>query len=439
MIRHLVAPPGTSPRSRPIHVGYCSNIFPAESLADTRAQLLEHMVRLRAVVAPREPMGVGLRLSDLASREILEGDALRAFADDLAEAGLYVFTINAFPFGRFHGGKVKEGVYLPDWTAPERRDYSIRAARALAGLLARAPALEGIRGAAPEGSVSTVPLTFKEFAGRDAGHDAALDADAAGASDARARLDAMIANLADCALAYERLSLETGLDLHLGLEPEPLCLIETSAETVAFFEDELWHRGPDRIAREVASRAEAEAILRRRIGVCHDACHMAVEFETPAEGVERYARAGIRASKVQISSALRVRPDAASLAELERFADAVYLHQTIARFRDGRVERRKDIAPALRDFAPRLAEIDELRVHCHVPLDLREHRGLASTSDFVDGLLAELAARSDFAPAHFELETYTRDVLPEELRRDGIDAMLARETNWFLERPAIGR
>ena len=49
--------------------------------------------------------------------------------------GLYVFTINGFPYGAFHGQRVKEEVYLPDWRDEERLRYTDSLAWLLADLL----------------------------------------------------------------------------------------------------------------------------------------------------------------------------------------------------------------------------------------------------------------------------------------------------------------
>ncbi|MBI3736327.1 hypothetical protein HY256_07410, partial [Candidatus Sumerlaeota bacterium] len=129
--------------------------------------------------------------------------------------------------------------------------------------------------------------------------------------------------------------------------------------------------------------------------------------------------------------ALRLRPAETSLGELERFADGVYLHQVIARQKNGSLCRWKDIAPALAE-RPTLLDSEELRVHCHVPLYMSEHRGLDSTAAHIPELLNALKAKNSVA--HFEIETYTWDVLPPELRRDCIADAVAEEFRWFLEK-----
>lgn len=402
-----------------IRVGYCANVFPGETLAETREALSVRMARVRDLVqvesggerAAGGLFGVGLRVSGPAEIELRDPAAREAFIGLIRDLRMDAFTINGFPYGRFHASRVKEDVYRPDWLEPARAEYTIRLGGLMADLLP----------AGGEGSVSTAPLAFKGF-----GHgDAALDQ--------------MARNLADVGWEYETLCRERGVDLSLGLEPEPLCVIENVAETVAWF-GRMLRVGGDHLARARGlGAAEAEEILRRRVGVCYDTCHMAVEFEDPAESLAALVGAGIRLSKIQVSSALRLRPTPEGLRELDRFADRVYLHQTLARFADGSISRWADIAPALaeRDL---LARAEELRVHCHVPLFMTRSGELESTSDFIPPVLDWLRGRN--LVAHFELETYTWDVLPAEMRggaddspndspKDLIERHIAREIQWF--------
>ena len=41
-------------------------------------------------------------------------------------------TLNGFPYGNFHGQRVKEHVFQPDWTTPERFEYTCNLFRILA-------------------------------------------------------------------------------------------------------------------------------------------------------------------------------------------------------------------------------------------------------------------------------------------------------------------
>src|SRR5438132_878800 len=97
------------------HLTYCTNIHPGESWSEVRANLERHVVRVKERIAPRERFGIGLRLSAQAARELASPPLMMAFRRWLDAHDLYVFTINAFPYGAFHGTRVKEDVYRPDW------------------------------------------------------------------------------------------------------------------------------------------------------------------------------------------------------------------------------------------------------------------------------------------------------------------------------------
>jgi sugar phosphate isomerase/epimerase len=402
--------------SGPAHLTYCTNVHRGESWAETFDALRRHLPAVKRLASPSAPMGVGLRLSAAAADELratAELDALRGFL--LAE-GLYVFTINAFPYGRFHGERVKERVYAPDWREPERLTYTDRVAALLAALLPDGePGLFG--------SVSTVPGGFRA---------------AASSPDAR---EAMAHALLLHAARLAALEDGTGRRVVLALEPEPMCLLETTAEAVGFFEDHLF--GAAAAARFAAlsgrDPAAAEELLRRHLGLCLDVCHAAVEFKAPAESLALLRGAGIAVAKLQLSSALSVpRMDRTAATSLRRFDDGVYLHQVVERRADGRLARFLDLPDALAAWAddPGTEAGGEWRVHCHVPV-FHDAPLLGRFGTTQPALLDMLALqRAEGVSAHLEVETYTWDVLPPELRAGDLDAAIAREIAWVRERLA---
>ena len=101
------------------HLTYCSNIHPGETWAEVRANLERYVPSVRDQVAPGQPFGIGLRLSAQAASDLSRVPVLEELCDFLARNDLYVFTLNGFPYGKFHGARVKEGVYLPDWRNDE--------------------------------------------------------------------------------------------------------------------------------------------------------------------------------------------------------------------------------------------------------------------------------------------------------------------------------
>src|SRR3954454_15381953 len=117
------------------HLTYCTNIHAGETWPDIRASLGSFLPTIKRQVSPEAPMGVGLRLSGIAADALAEPKALDELRAFLAREGLYVFTINAFPYGPFHGTRVKEEVYQPDWLTAERLTYTDQSAGILARLL----------------------------------------------------------------------------------------------------------------------------------------------------------------------------------------------------------------------------------------------------------------------------------------------------------------
>jgi len=384
------------------HLTYCSNIHPGETWPEVFSNLQRHLPAIKAQVAAGCPLGVGLRLSAIAAESLAEPAAIEGLREFLAAHGLYVFTINGFPYGPFHGVRVKEQVYQPDWQYQERLAYTNLLADLLVELLPDDPALGG--------SVSTVPGTFKPVA------------------EGPGVVDEIGLNLIQHAAHLVGLRERTGRTIALALEPEPYCLLETIDETIAFFEQHLFGRGAVRELRGLTGLAagEAEAALRRHLGVCYDVCHAAVEFEEPAASLEALRRAGIGVPKLQLSAALKIAEvGPASAAQLRPFDEPVYLHQVIAR-RDGELLRHLDLPQALGTLEA--SQGAEWRVHFHVPIFLDQLQHFSTTQDFLREILA-LHRQEPISP-HLEVETYTWDVLPVRYRQDGLANAIARELAW---------
>src|SRR5687768_9658986 len=104
-------------------LGYCTNVHPGRTLAEVEEGLRRYTVPIRQNLGG--PLAAGLWLARPVTREILSSpDRLVRFAEYLRQQGLECYTLNAFPYGDFHSERVKENVYLPDWSQPERLDYT---------------------------------------------------------------------------------------------------------------------------------------------------------------------------------------------------------------------------------------------------------------------------------------------------------------------------
>jgi len=369
-------------------LGYCTNVHPCKSLADVGQMLANQATAVRDQCGFDIAVGLWLPASAMAdvSADPKAIDRLRGW---LADHRFSCQTLNAFPFGDFHSERVKEQVYLPDWADGRRLEYTLACSRLLAGILP----------AGAEGSISTLPLAFKR-AGRPADF-----------------LERAIGQLLTVAGELSRLRQETGRTIRLAIEPEPFCLLETTAETVAFFE-RLW---------QAADAAGSAPEAREHLGVCYDVCHQAVEFEDAAAAVGQLDAAGIRINKVQISCAIELDQPADPEARraVAGFAEARYLHQTFARFTDGRTISHVDLSEELALSPPADWQSAETwRVHFHVPVDAERLGPLGTTrAELVRALAA--VARLPYRP-HLEVETYTWPVLPGVTAGD-VTAGLARE------------
>jgi sugar phosphate isomerase/epimerase len=365
----------THPDGSVVHLAYCTNVHPAEDVDGVIGQLERFAAPVREELGTAR-LGVGLWLAAPAARELVGDDAaverLRAALERL---GLEAVTFNGFPYQGFHDEVVKQRVYVPDWTKEERREFTVALARILARLLPADVA---------EGSVSTLPLAWRQGFG------------AAEARAARAELEATVE-------ALRRLAAETGKRVRVAVEPEPGCAIETVAglvEGIAGLDEET-------------------------VGICLDACHSAVQFERPGEALEQLEAAGVPIVKMQASAALRCEP--ARIGELADFVEPRFLHQTRT-VEEATVLGVDDLDLALDGGLPRDGE---WRVHFHVPVHLDGGRTTQpQLRELLGGVLGGPRART----RHLELETYTWNVMPGDLRPDADAALvdgLARELSWL--------
>lgn len=388
----------------PLHLTYCLNIHPGESWTENFAAIREKALAIKQRVAPDQWFGLGLRLSQHAAARLAGDQSLideaRAF---FTENQLYPFSINGFPYGRFHAGPVKEQVYAPDWRSPERRDYTMQLADVFTNFLP--PEVDG--------SISTVPGSFGPWIQAD--EDRTLIAK----------------NLAVVVAYFAAIRDDTGQEIHLGLEPEPDCFLERTDETIAFFENYLLTTGVDEVARLLrCERPHAEAALRRHLGVCFDTCHVALQFEDPFESLKAYRAAGIRISKIQLSAALAGPGKPETWEALKKFVEPVYLHQVKAKLPDGAIASWYDLPTALEE-GPAIKEIEEVRVHFHVPLFTNNFGALTSTASTLEPRFFHALRKG--VTSHLEIETYTFDVLPAEFSAGDVVKSVAREYSWAMQ------
>ncbi|MEU6468034.1 metabolite traffic protein EboE [Streptomyces massasporeus] len=356
------------PDGSTVHLAYCTNVHPAETLDGVLAQLRDHCEPVRRRLG-RDRLGIGLWLAkDAAHALVTDPAALRGLRTELDRRGLEVVTLNGFPYEGFGAEEVKYRVYKPDWADPERLDHTTALARVLAGLLPDD---------VTDGTISTLPLAWRT----------AYDDERA--QTARTALR----TLAERLDALEEL---TGRSIRVGLEPEPGCVVETTHDAIA----------------------PLTAIGHERIGICVDTCHLATSFEDPHTALDALTAAGVPVVKSQLSAALHAEhPHLPEVREaLAAFAEPRFLHQTRTSTAAG-LRATDDLDEALAGHA--LPDASPWRSHFHVPLHAAPAAPLTSTLPVLKSALTRLVGGPAPLTRHLEVETYTWQALPPELRPKG--------------------
>ncbi len=390
------------------HLSYCTNIHQGDDWISHFEALKENFPLIKSNVSPHNAMGIGLRLSNRASLELSETEKLVEFKDWLKKEQAYVFTMNGFPYGEFHHGIVKDKVHRPDWTAPERYEYTKRIFSLLATLLPDNM----------EGGISTSPLSYRHWF-----------------TDDKTLKTAILQSTEHILKVVEhlvKLHKSTGKILHLDIEPEPDGLLETGREFIDWYENYLLPIGKDYLGKQLNyTPAEAEEVIKRHVQLCYDVCHFALGYENHSTVVQELHKKGIQVGKIQISAALKATIPAeetlrnAVMDEFKMYNESTYLHQVIARKTDGEIIRYRDLPEAFADAHH--PQVEEWRAHFHVPIFAEDFGRLESTqSDIVEVL--KLQKSVNFTQ-HLEVETYTWEVLPNPLKlplRESIE----RELLW---------
>lgn len=384
------------------HLTYSTLVHPGDTWDQMTASLTTYLPKVKARVSPDQSFGVSLRLSAASADTLVKDRSAREqLKDFLARNDMYLYTVNAFPYGAFKGTTVKEEVYEPDWRSDARARYTMNVADILADV---APAH-----VMP--SIQTPPLGFKP---RVTGPEVV--------AEFTRQLIGVTAHLVE-------LERKTGKTVTLAIEPEPYCYLETTDETIRYFQDHMYAgAAAASLARQSGLPiAEAHMALRRHVGTVFDICHQAVEFEDIPQALQKLTDAGVPVFKLQEAAAMRVPVVTQELVDtLKRYTNTIYLTQTIEK-KDGRITRFLNLEDAFkswdRDPGPR-----EWRIHFHVPVFLDDLGQFKTTRFAIEEALR--FHKKNPQSRQLEIETYTWDVLPDNLKTGDIVDYVCREIEW---------
>jgi hypothetical protein len=386
------------------HLTYSTLVHPGDTWEEMWHSLITYVPRVKARVSPNAPFGVSLRLSASSADTLIKSPEQRAklksFLDD---NDLYLYTVNAFPYGPFKNTIVKEQVFEPDWRGQPRALYTENVAEILAEV--------GSEHVNP--SIQSPPLGFKA---RVTGNDV---------------VEAYAANIRQLAVFLHRLRERTGRTVTLALEPEPFCFLETTPETVHFFTKVLRSEGSLKALATTlgVNDDQAREILRRHIGTVYDICHQAVEYEDVSASLQSLVDNDIPVFKLQEAAAVRIpQVSAASVKALSEYVDSIYLTQTIER-RDGKLNRFLNLQDAFAAFKKDPDGQREWRTHFHVPIFLEDLGQHFKTTRFAIEEALAFHKRTPLS-TQLEIETYTWDVLPDHLKTGDIVDYVVMEIEW---------
>jgi hypothetical protein len=384
-----------------IHLTYSMNVHPGKSWTDQCTIIRSVTEQVKNKLDQNGLFGLGPHLSFSSATELAScKDHLAFFKESIEQNNMYVFTLNGFPYESFQNEIIKDRVYIPDWSTPERKNYTMLLAHILANLL---PDDE------TEGSISTLPISYIPLTPLNTPHDACI-------------------NLIDTVIHLATIRERTGRIIHLGLEPEPDCYLQNTNDCIAFFKDCILTTGLAYLVNKMQiNQCAAEEIIHTHLGICFDCCHFALAFENLIESINSIHAAGIRISKLQISSV----PVSFNTPEaFHLLRDESYLHQTsFYTSATGEITRYADLPDAL---ANAISAPGEYRTHFHLPLYFSGDDTISTTASQLTPYFFQTVINTGCR--HFEIETYTFNVLPESLQSCSLAESITKEYQWLLER-----
>jgi hypothetical protein len=358
------------------HLTYSTLVHPGDTWEQMWTSLTTYVPQVKQRVAPEQPFGLSLRLSAASARTLASSPDERArLKEFLADEDHYLYTVNAF----------------------------IDVADVLAEL--------GAEGTAP--SIQSPPLGFKP---RVTGPDVV-----------QSYTEHVLRVVAHLVVIEQR----TGRTVSLALEPEPYCFLETTGETVDYFQQRLYSGDSAAALARLAGIpiSDAHAALRRHLGVVFDICHQAVEYEDIPDSLRRLVDAGIPILKLQEAAAIHV-PEVTEEAvdTLERYAETIYLTQTLERANGSDIIYHLNVQDAIAAWRADPGPGREWRVHIHVPVFLDDLGPFGTTRSAIAEALA--VHKASPLSAQLEIETYTWDMLPDDLKTGDIVEYVTRELEW---------
>jgi len=371
--------------SQPI-ITYCGNVHPVVGLSDLEQYLDESTPSVQNHFGAKFPLG--LWLPKTAMQDALSEKGLASLRGRLETLETMPVTFNAFPMEVFHGTRVKELVYTPDWSTRERLDYT------------KSVAQLGVKLGMKSFSISSLSGGFKP-------------------NDKAEKVTQYLEHWLQWVDWARSLEENESVRVSLALEPEPFNTMEDESDAI-----QLWAK-----LREAAKvKGISEEYLQRYLGLCFDTCHFSVRYVSLTEAWERLKQHSIPVHKIQVSVAPRWQASMGEESRMKFFnwEEPVYLHQSFAKVA-GQRQSFLDL-----DLAKRYeGKVEEWRTHFHVPIHFG-HREDSTGFELID-FLNYLKMHETEIPV-LEVETYSFNSMGEQWgEQTSLEQSIAKEMLWLQE------
>ncbi|HFL8819312.1 MAG TPA: metabolite traffic protein EboE [Candidatus Azoamicus sp. OHIO2] len=373
---------------------YCSNIFKEQDITKLLKILTDYVFFIRKHFKCKY-IGLGLCVSNTLINNVLNIHNLSYLRTWLIKYNLYISSINGFVYKSFHTKKIKEHIHYPDWTSSKRVDYTKKIIYFLSAALTKMTDV----------SISTSPLSFKTWIRR---------------KNAKYIFFKSSVNILYVLQLLINMYKNKKHYIHLDIEPEPYCLLESVNDFLYFFIK--WLIPNSKLYLHLLDKKNKASYLRKYINLCYDICHFSVNYYNHIDIIKSIVLNKIKVGKIQVSSALEATITNDNykiiMKELLFLNKSKFLHQnTLVTENKIFINKHIDLNyEVLKGFC----NDTKLRIHCHMPLHLTKYRSYldTTTNESKDVFLTLLKC---IKIKHIEIETYTYDIL---LKNKKFESML---------------
>lgn len=357
---------------------YCSNIFKEKHFYNLLDKLFDCFSFIKSNFKNKH-IGLGLCFSNKLINTVLITKNFNYFNKWIYKNNFYLSSINGFVYKSFHKKKIKEYIYYPDWTTLLRLNFTKKIILLLSKL----------NNSNNNYSISTSPISFKYWTKK---------------RDRKYIFFTSAKNFINIFNYLIYINNYTKKYIHLDIEPEPACLIETFDDFLYFFLK--WLAVYLKFHFSTKYDKKFINLLKHYINLCYDICHFSVNFCNHSNIITLIKKHKIKIGKVQISSALELKK---TLSEYNIKNDLLFLYNS--QFLHQNTLLYNNILKKNIDIKYLTNYIDNtVRIHCHMPIYLNEYKTIFKTTS-CETKNALLIILKNFNIKHLEIETYTYDML----------------------------